>query len=60
MLNCSYVSSGNPNQLRRRMDCRIKSGNDERKKRKKEREAERRQTQCFMSRTQAAHGSRHG
>ena len=50
----------NLKQLHRRMDCRIKSGNDERKKRKKEREAERRQTQCFMSRTQAAHGSRHG
>ena len=33
-----------PNQLRRRMDCRIKSGNDERKKRK--RNAGRRSISC--------------
>jgi hypothetical protein len=63
MLTCSYVSSGRLNQRIRRMDCRIKSGNDEVRKNENERkirEAERRQTQCFMSRTQAACGSRHG
>jgi hypothetical protein len=38
----------------RRMDCRIKSGNDEVRK---EKEAERRQTQYFMTRTQAACGA---
>jgi hypothetical protein len=48
MLTCSYVSSGNLKQLFRRMDCRIKSGNDERKKRKKKgkRNADRRSVSC--------------
>src|ERR1700733_14218199 len=47
------LAAENLNQLRRRMDCRVEPGNDERKKEERK-EAERRQTQCFMTPCQRA------